>query len=198
MKKILLDVDDVVCSSGWLELINEYLNTDYKIDDFSNYYLDHEIFNEDELSKFYEFVRDKNQYENVCFLPGAVDAITKLSKYYDIYPCSDCRNFYDLEYSGRIFANKFDMLYKTFPQDVIPSKNYIFTGSKELVNGDIQIDDLVKNLSNKNIERRILFPSYHNKNEDEEMLKKNGIIKAGNDVNNAWNIIVEMLIDEDM
>ena len=33
-KKILLDIDEVFCFSGYLELVNEFLNTNYTIDDF--------------------------------------------------------------------------------------------------------------------------------------------------------------------
>ena len=39
-KKILLDIDEVFCFSGYLELVNEFLNTNYTIDDFTEYYID--------------------------------------------------------------------------------------------------------------------------------------------------------------
>ena len=39
-KSILLDVDEVVCFPGFLKAANDFLGTDYKIDDFSDYYLD--------------------------------------------------------------------------------------------------------------------------------------------------------------
>ena len=35
------------------------------------------------------------------------------------------------------------MLYRLIPEEVIPAKNYIFTGAKNVCVGDIQIDDLV-------------------------------------------------------
>ena len=39
-KDVLLDVDDVICFSGFIEAINEFMGTDYKMDDFSVYYID--------------------------------------------------------------------------------------------------------------------------------------------------------------
>ena len=36
-KSILLDVDEVICFSGFLEAVNEFLNTSYVIDDFKVY-----------------------------------------------------------------------------------------------------------------------------------------------------------------
>ena len=35
-KVLLLDVDEVIVFSGFLPLINEFLHTNYKIDDFTN------------------------------------------------------------------------------------------------------------------------------------------------------------------
>ena len=93
---------------------------------------------------------------------------------------SDCRNPFDLKNSGRIFKSKFELLYRLIPEDVIPVKNYIFTGAKNICVGDVQIDDLVSNL-NPNIKVKILFPSYHNKKVSDEKLKKLGIIRAGYD-----------------
>ena len=184
-KKILLDIDEVFCFSGYLELVNEFLNTNYKIDDFDDYYIDEVAIPEDKKEEFYKFASTKDQYANPVILPGAIDAISILSKYYDIYPCSDCRNPFDLKNSGRIFASKFDLLFKTFEQDIIPAKNYIFTGTKNLFQADIQVDDLVSNLDS-NIPIKILFPSYHNKQILEDELVKKGIIRAGFDWKTGW------------
>lgn len=183
--KLLLDVDEVICFSGYLELVNEFLNTNYKIDDFTNYYIDEEAIPKEKMQEFNQFISTKNQYENPVFLPGAKSAIKRLSKYYDIYLCTDCRNPFDLKNSGRIFASKFDLLFKTFEQDIIPAKNYIFTGAKNLFQADIQVDDLASNLDS-NIPIKILFPSYHNKMISEEELIKRGIIRAGFDWKTGW------------
>lgn len=196
-KKILLDIDEVFCFSGYLELVNEFLGTDYKIDDFSDYYIDEVAILKDKKAEFYKFASTKDQYANPVILPGAIEAISLLSKYYDIYPCSDCRNPFDLKNSGRIFKSKFEMLYRLIPEEVIPAKNYIFTGAKNVCVGDIQIDDLVSNL-NLNIKVKILFPSYHNKNVSDEKLKKLGIIRAGYDYHTGWDEVLNILVKPEL
>ena len=175
-KKILLDIDEVFCFSGYLELVNEFLNTNYKIDDFDDYYIDEMAIPEDKKEEFYKFASTKDQYANPVILPGAIDAISILSKYYDIYPCSDCRNPFDLKNSGRIFKSKFELLNRLIPEDVIPVKNYIFT----------------------NIKVKILFPSYHNKKVSDEKLKKLGIIRAGYDYHTGWQEVLNILLKSEL
>ena len=33
MKKIMIDLDDTICTGGYLEVLNEYLGTNYTYDD---------------------------------------------------------------------------------------------------------------------------------------------------------------------
>ena len=192
-KSILLDVDEVICFSGYLELVNEFLHTNYTIDDFEEYYIDTVAIPDDQKPQFYQFIRTKDQYANRETLPGALDAIKSLSRYYDIYICSDCISTFDIDDSGRIFKNKFDYLHKLIPEDVIPVKNYIFTGAKNMCIADIQIDDLVSNLNTK-IPIKILFPSYHNKNVSEDELKAKKIIRAGYDYHTGWQNVCKILL----
>ena len=196
-KKILLDIDEVFCFSGYLELVNEFLGTNYKIDDFKDYYIDEVAIPTAKKEAFYEFASTKDQYAKPVILPGAIDALSILSKYYDIYPCSDCRNPFDLKNSGRIFKSKFEMLYRLIPEDVIPPKNYIFTGAKDICRADIQIDDLVSNL-NPAIPVKILFPSYHNKNVSDDELVEKGIIRAGYDYHTGWQNIAQILLEPEL
>ena len=83
-KKILLDIDEVFCFSGYLELVNEFLNTNYIIDDFTEYYIDEVAISKDRKQEFYQFISTKDQYENPVLLPGTLETIKILSKYYDI------------------------------------------------------------------------------------------------------------------
>lgn len=99
-KKILLDIDEVICFSGYVELVNEFLHTNYTVDDFSEYYISDIAIPKERKKEFYDFISKRNQYENRQLLPGALESIKKLSKYYDIYPCSDCRNPFDMANSG--------------------------------------------------------------------------------------------------
>lgn len=192
--RLLLDVDEVICFSGYLELVNAFLKKNYTIDDFTNYYIDEEAIPKEKMAEFNKFISDKDQYGNPVFLPGAIDAIIRLSEIYDIYLCTDCRNPFDLENSGRIFASKFNLLYRTFPQSVIPAKNYIFTGIKNIFKADVQVDDLVRNFD-LDIEGKFLFPSYHNKNIPEDELLQKGIVRAGSEWKEGWCILEQQLIE---
>ena len=79
-------------------------------------------------------------------------------------------------------------------KEEIPSKNYIFTGSKGLFKGDIQIDDLLSNLQATSSPTKILFPSYHNKEISEETLIENGVIMPTRDWRRGWEEIEKILL----
>jgi len=192
--KLLLDVDEVICFSGFLDLVNQFLGTNYEIDDFTDYYIDESAIPKDQMEAFNMFINNKDQYENPVFLPGALEAIERLSKIYDIYICSDCRNPFDLANSGRLFLNKYNLLYQNIPQDIIPAKNYILTGTKNIFKADAQVDDLIKNLDPE-IEGRFLFPSYHNKDVSPVELFEKGIVRAGYDWRTGWEILERQLME---
>ena len=50
--KLLLDVDEVICFSCYLEFVNEFLGTRYTIDDFKTYYIDGEAIPEERMEEF--------------------------------------------------------------------------------------------------------------------------------------------------
>lgn len=191
-KKLLLDVDEVIVFSGYLEAVNEFLNTNYKIDDFEDYFIDVVAVPEDKYDEFNKFVCDRNFYANPELLPGAIETIKKLNEVYDIYICSACVNTLDLEHSGKMFADKYDFLIKYLP--FLNPEKFIFTNSKHLFNADIQIDDRMTNFKSK-IKTKILFPSYHNGDVTDEELEKEGVIRAGCEWREGWKKIEEMLLN---
>ena len=192
-KKILLDVDEVICFSGILDAVNEFLGTDYEIDEFTDYHVDEIAIPEDLFDEFNKFLALRNNYENPTILPDAIKTIELLSKHYDIYICSSCINPLDHLGSAGIFKNKFLFLMEYLP--FINPENYIFTSSKELIRGDIIIDDRLSNLDS-DIETKILFPSYHNKDISSEELDKKGIIRAGYEWRNGWKEVERILIEK--
>ena len=191
-KSILLDVDEVICFSGFLNAVNDFMNTNYKIDDFTEYYIDEVAIPKEKFAEFNKFISKRNQYENADILPNSLETIKELNELYNIYICSSCINPFDKENSGKLFADKYQFLISTLP--FIKPENFIFTNAKNLLIADVQIDDRLPNLQNS-IEKRILFPSYHNKNITEDELNKQGIIRAGDDWKNGWNIIKKILIE---
>lgn len=192
-KKILLDVDEVICSSGFLSAVNEFLGTNYEIDDFTDYYIDRKAIPKEKIEEFKEFVNNRNLYENTYILPGANEVIKRLNEVYDIYICSACVNGLNVEGSGKIFMDKYNFLIKNF--SFLNPEYFIFTNTKNLFKADIQIDDRLSNLDDE-IEIKILFPSYHNKNVTDEELKQKGVLRAGYDWRNGWNEIEKILLKD--
>jgi len=193
-KVLLLDIDEVLCFCGFLEAVNEFLGTNYEIDDFTDYYIDEAVIPKERFEEFNRFMRNRNQYENVFILPGAIEAIKLLSEEYDIYPCTSCINPFDVEGSGKLFMDKYDLLRKYLP--FIDPSRFIFTSSKHMFKADVQIDDRLSNLDD-NIETRILFHSYHNKDITDEELEKKGVIRAGYDWREGWKNVLKILLPKD-
>lgn len=192
-KNILLDVDEVICFAGFLDYANEFMNTNYEIDDIKTYFIDDTIIPQNKIKEYNKFLNSKNIYENAHILPNAIESIKKLNEYYNIIICSACINPYDVENSGKYFKDKYDFLIKTLP--FLKPENFIFTNTKNIIKADIQIDDRVSNLVN-DIPIKILFPSYHNKEIADEYLSSKNIIRAGKDWRTGWQNVLDILIKE--
>lgn len=174
-KKIILDIDDVICDSGFLYLINQFLGTNYKIDDFTDYYIDDIIGNQQKKQEFYKYFLKYNAYDYVELFPNAYETIEKLNKKYDIYICSACVNPFFINESGRRFMDKFDWLVKTFP--FLDPNKFIFSNAKNMLQADIQIDDRLPNLEG-DIPLKFLFTSYHNKEISDSELELKNVVRV--------------------
>lgn len=194
-KDLLLDVDEVICFSGFLEAINEFMGTNYVIDDFKDYYIDEVAVPKERFSEFNNYISERNFYENAQMLPYAVETIKLLNDLYNIYICSSCINPFDIENSGNFFKNKYEFLRRVLP--FIKPENIIFTGVKHLFKVDIQIDDRLQNLEKSDIETKILFPSYHNKDITDENLRLAGVVRAGYDWRIGWLEVADLLIEDE-
>lgn len=192
-KVLLLDIDEVFCFSGFLKFINEFLSTSYVIDDFTDYYIDEAAIPKERFAEFNQFIQDKNLYLDAYILPYAVEVIKKLNEIYDVYPCTDCLNPFNIEKSGIIYKNKFDFLLEKLP--FINPKHFIFTAAKGVIKADVIIDDRLSNLKN-DIPTRILFPSYHNKDITDHELIEKGILRAGMDWREGWINVADILIED--
>ena len=190
-KTLLLDVDEVIVFSGFLEAINDFLGTNYVIDEFSEYYIDSVVIPSNRMDEFNKFLRNRNLYDYAPLLPNAIEVIKKLNQVYDIYILSSCVNFLDVDGSGRYFADKYNFLRKTLP--FIDPSHIILTSAKHLFVAGIQIDDRIDNFG-PHVNLKILFPSYHNKEITDEELKEKGIIRAGYDWRDGWSNVEEILL----
>ena len=183
-KKLIVDFDDTIVYSIFFSLVNKFLKTNYSFDDFDNYYID-DIVPKDKSEKFYSSFCDDDPYGEIKIIDGAVESLEKLSKEYEIYICSGCV-MRVAKYSAKLFAYKYDFLIKYFP--FLNPRNFIFTNAKDVVCGDVMIDDLLSNLKG-NYKKKILFTSYHNKNITKDELDKLGVVRAS-----SWEEVCRILL----
>ena len=168
MKTLLVDMDNCITDPKILEYINEFLNTDYKLEDQTDFYLQNLV--KDRKNEFYEFLSTKNLYEN-CPLKENIYIVTS-------YLWKD-----KIDSSANNLKNKYNYLKEKLPF-IDPSK-YIFTTNKQLIKGDISIDD---KLSNLHTNKKILFTAWHNKQIPKKDLNEEGITRV-----NTWEDILKEL-----
>lgn len=179
--KIMVDMDDVIVKGGILYLLNDFLKTNYKEDDFKDYYVQDIIPNKKE---FFDYFFKKNMYDYGVLCDGVKEALEYLNKKYDVYICT---SYIFREYPERcanILSQKFEFLIRELP--FLDPKKFIFLSDKSLVKADVRIDDRIENLSGDS--KNILFTAYHNKNISDEELEEKGIIRVQN-----WNEIINVL-----
>lgn len=192
-KDILVDVDEVIVFSGFVEAVNDFMGTNYVIDDFTEYYIDEVAIPKDKMDEFNEFLNNRNLYDYAEILPGAIETLEELSKKYNVYLLTSCVNEANLDGCGRVFMDKYNFLRKNLP--FINPKQFIFTGSKGLFKAYAKIDNLLENFnSDEEVEIKILFPSYHNKDITDEELKEKGVIRAGFDWRTGWEEVKKLLL----
>lgn len=84
MKKIMVDMDDVICNGGFLEIVNEFLGTNHKIEDVTTYYIQ-DLIPKEKYKEWSEFFNIKNVYDYCEMLEDMYEVLEKLSKKYEIY-----------------------------------------------------------------------------------------------------------------
>lgn len=176
MKKIAIDMDDVICDGGYLYLVNQFLNTNYTLKDVKGYYIQ-DLIPEEKKEEWKIYYTKHNLYDYVNFLENAYEVMEKLSKHYELYVLTAYVHRDVPEFSGEILKQKYDWLYQNLP--FISPDRYIFTTDKSLIQCDVRIDDKLSNLTG-NAETKILFTSYHNQEYTKEELEKLGVIRANN------------------
>lgn len=174
MKTLMIDVDNVITDSLFLDLINEFLGTKHKLDNLKGYYLQELV--KDRKEEFWYWVKEKNFYENAPLFEGCYEVLKKLNEVYDIYIVTaylwnDC-----LDISGDNLRNKYYYLREMFP--FIEPNKYIFTTNKKLMKFDIRIDDKLENIEDADI--KLLFTAWHNRDLDDVYLKEKGVIRVNN------------------
>lgn len=183
-QKIMIDMDDVITSGGFLYLINEFLGTNYDMDYFKEFHMQDVLPDKD---AFFKWFLTKNMYDHCTLLPNAKEVIEELNKHYDVY-IGTSYVFRDIpEESSIILKQKCDYLQKKLP--FITPFQYIFLYDKSLLDVDIKIDDKPSNLTN--CKRNLMFTAWHNTKMTDEELEALNIERVNN-----WLDIKNKLLDE--
>ncbi len=187
MKKIIIDVDDVITGGSFLKEINKFMGTNYKEEELtSNYYIQDILL--DKKDDFFKNFDKINLYSNAVLYDNCYEVLEKLNEVYDLYFCSAFVWREVPDKSSNSLKYKYDYLLKNFP--FINPNNYIFMTKKLMLNCDIRIDDKLDNLGNADI--NLLYTAYHNKDISDEELASKNIIRV-----NSWLDIEEVLLRND-
>ena len=186
-KNLMLDMDDVIVSGGFLYLLNQFLGTEYKEADFKEFYMQN-IIPRKYIKDFFEYFFKNNMYEHCYLNNNAYEVIKELNEKYNLIITTAYTFKEDIINSGIILKQKYDYLLKTFP--FLEPENLIFATDKRYIYAHIRIDDNIKNLYGPNVERKILFTAYHNKNIKDERLKELGIERA-EDFNHVKKLLLK-------
>ncbi len=178
-KIVIIDQDECITTGGWIYLLNEFLGTHYKEEDFSSYCVEEEVISDPKVrDAFYQYILDHNMYSHAYFLPGAIPVLEKLFKstYYRPYIVTSYSIPQVFEKCGILAQQKHDFFLKYMPF-IPPGRVQLSSGDKSVFKGDVRIDDLVKHMYDA--ELKLLMTSFHNKDIPDTILQEQGITRVG-------------------
>ncbi len=177
--RILIDMDDVLerLIDGWVAYLNERFGTDVRPENVRSWNMG-DNFPALTREQVYSAVDDPQLWDYVTPMPGAAEAVRRLmDRGHEIYVVTAT------DYPT--LATKMDkVLFRYFP--MFDWDHVIITRNKQMVRGDVLIDDGPHNLSGGEY-RGILFESYHNRTFDETAV---GAVRARN-----WDEVLEIITE---
>ena len=169
MKKltILVDMDDTIenLSEAWVSYLNSRYGTNVSVSDISSWDIS-QAFPTLSKAEVYGALKEVELWGAVKPLPGAVKYLQKLIE--------DGNDVFIVTAShpDTVGIKMNAVLFKYFP--FIPYQNIIISNKKQMISGDILIDDGVHNLGGSYM--GMLFTANHNKSvTDEELMKRNSV-----------------------
>ena len=166
-KVILVDMDDTVenLAATWIGMVNERYGTSARPEDQRVWDMA-QTFPELEREQVYEILREDELYMRAKPIPGAQEYLRKLKEDgHEIY-------FVTVNPHHTVHAKVEGLVNRYFP--FIDWDHVIIARNKQMIRGDVMVDDGPHNLENGDYVR-ILFTAQHNKEYDAEA---NGMIRA--------------------
>lgn len=174
MKRLLVDLDDVLALNAYLNMMNDYLGTNYTYEDINDYYVE-KILTKEQLIKYRNYFKTYSVYDYAEIAPYSREVLMDLMLTHEIYICSSYHSELDNTIMPELIPKKCEFLMKNYP--FLSSKNFIFANDKSMIDADIRIDD---NLNNLTSGIKMLYTAYHNKDISDIELKDKNIIRVNN------------------
>lgn len=164
---ILVDLDNVLINTGqaWVDLLNERHGTTVKYDDVSKWDVE-EFFPALSRNDIYEPLESGEVWSRVSLIPGARETLEKIIK--------DGHEVYVVTASS---LNTIGKKWREVIKELLPMihhNNVIVTHHKQMIQGDVLIDDAPFNFEGADY-FPILFDAPHNRSE-----KSSGFVRAEN------------------
>lgn len=173
MKKltILVDMDDTIenLSEAWVSYLNSRYGTNVSVSDISSWDIS-QAFPTLSKTEVYGALKEVELWGAVKPLPGAVKYLKKLVE--------DGNDVFIVTAShpDTVGAKMNQVLFRYFP--FIPYQNVIISSKKQMISGDILIDDGVHNLGGKYM--GMLFTANHNRTVSDNELSELNAIRVNN------------------
>jgi len=187
MKTLIIDIDECLVEKAMLVRVNEFLGTNYVLNDLkeSGFYAQDMIKDPVQKAKFFDWLFTTDFYKDVPCKDGVHEVLPKLNDKFKVLLCSDFVMPGQEWRCDRIISNKYELIKREFPY--MHPTQFIFMHDKKTLKADIQIDDKVKQLS-PFVSQRILYTTWHNEDIKDAELQKQKIIRM-----NSWKEIAKYL-----
>ena len=154
MQKIMIDLDETICTGGYLEAVNAYLHTNYKDEEIDSYYVE-DVMNDEQKEQFLDyFYQNVNIYKEAKIIPDSLKVIEKLAKKYDIYITTafvDKRRVYE---SGIMARYKYQWIVENMSYFECPDCH-----SRHSIYGESHVDEIAAQHGIRNIARLPIDPA---------------------------------------
>lgn len=191
MKTLVCDFDDVICNNDIINIVNDYLKTNYTFEDIGEGYdMSTIIDDEQKRREIFQHVVKSNFYENATLKPDAYRVLENLQQNHDyqVVICSACLVDGYEELCRDVYFNKYNFIYQNLP--FIKPCNIVFTNSKGVMKGDCMIDDRMSNLEGK-FKTKLLFDCWYNRKFSDEELNAKGVKRV-----HDWKEIEQILLND--
>lgn len=181
MKKLMIDMDDVLTDGTFRKQIEDYIGEKVDINK-TGYYLQNALGDKKEA-----FFRKGplNMYEDAPLKENAYEVIKQLNEVYEVYIVTSYAIPGAHYQEGNHLKYKMEYLQKRLP--FLKTEQIIFINNKELIDFDIRIDDSIRHLTKG--EKLLLFDAYNNQELTKEELDAKQIIRVMN-----WQEIARILL----